>query len=488
MKQTLIFLCGIFSFSVLSAQDFDWSNLQKFRNKTSYNRIIGENESGYFILRSRNREVKSSLVLERYRDAMGIDYSKKLPDMRGASLVNAFVCADHLNIIKSRYNVTTERLNLTLQQLDNNGNAKGPEKLLREALPKDYSDDGNFVFVSNPWQNRYLCYYVESGPQEKIVVNFAIYDEQMVLLQDKKLQLDFGVKDFTTMDVLVDSLGNAAFLFEVMQPDFGRGTPEKVGYYLYHYQLAEKNLKSYYLNYPDTYLSDPAFVVDRLNNKLGVTGFYSLESNRKSKGLLDFAIDIRSQRVLYHNFIPYERSFVAEIIGEKAANKESELVDYDIRKVIPRSDGGYILIAEEFFISQQSYTYYINGIAQVNSRSVFNFGKIFVLSITPQGKPEWGKMINKTQSSINDGGHYSSLFVTMRKDKIHILFNDKLRGVGDVLQFTLDNKGNLDNILLFRSQNSYIAIVPSEGKQLDANTVLLPTSKDRKFAFVKINY
>ncbi|MDL5048139.1 hypothetical protein QQ054_19170 [Oscillatoria amoena NRMC-F 0135] len=50
----------------------------------------------------------------------------------------------------------------------------------------------------------------------------------------------------------------------------------------------------------------------------------------------------------------------------------------------------------------------------------------------------------------------------------------------------LPTKGVTDSKLLFKNSNSSIAVVPREGQQLDAATVLFPAAKDRKFAFLKL--
>jgi len=114
--------------------------------------------------------------------------------------------------------------------------------------------------------------------------------------------------------------------------------------------------------------------------------------------------------------------------------------------------------------------------------------KIFLLSIDSKGVQEWAKVISKGQSSVNDYGYYSSFTIFKKKDRIHILFNDRLKGDGGALVYTLKNDNTLEQELLFGNQSSFISIVPSESRQLDANTMLLPTSKDRKFAFVKITF
>jgi hypothetical protein len=95
-------------------------------------------------------------------------------------------------------------------------------------------------------------------------------------------------------------------------------------------------------------------------------------------------------------------------------------------------------------------------------------------------------VINKSQTSSQDLGYYSSIFVVPLKNSINIFYNDEFRGNSEITQYTLDNNGKLTSKLLFKNQSSSIAVVPREAMQLDAATVLFPTAKDRKFAFLKL--
>ncbi|MDX5319770.1 MAG: hypothetical protein LPK45_01780, partial [Bacteroidota bacterium] len=264
--------------------------------------------------------------------------------------------------------------------------------------------------------------------------------------------------------------------------------PERVGVFLYALNPSG-DWFTYYLNEDDKFIHSPIMVFDEVNKKVLVSGLYSFVSRELAKGTLDFAVDRRNMEEQFHRFIPFERDFVRDIAGEKVAEREEELRDFVIRDMVAKSDGGYLLFGEEFSIAQQSYTYDVNGIAQVSSRSVYNYGKIFVLcSNTLEEQHAWSKVISKGQSSVNDFGYYSSFTLCKKREQIHILFNDKLKGNGGVINYVLHNDDTLEEISLFGNQSAYISIVPGETRQLDANTLLIPTSKDRKFAFVKIAF
>lgn len=471
----------------LSAQQIEWSNLERFRSKTAYNRVIGANESGYYVLRSRNYEIRSKAIIERYRENLGMDFSKKLPGMRGSFLINAFVNPKGVLVWKSRYDLDGAKLQLYAQQLNEDAEITGREILIAQATPKGYSDDGDFVVVENIRKTHFVVIYTEPAPKGKSYLNVRVYTYSLEQVSSHQELMDFEDRNFDLEQVAVDTLGNTFILVSGVNEKFEKRTPERIGIHLYSLG-ANLSWQHFYLNFEDTYISSPIMAIDEVNDKLVVSGLYSLQGLTLSKGTLDFALRISDGKLLYHNFVPFSTDFVTEIAGEKAAREESELRDFVIKYMVPRTDGGYVLFGEEFSVSQQSYTYYVNGIAQVSSRNVYNYGKIFLIMIGKQGQLEGTRVIGKGQSSVNDYGYYSSFTLFKRKERIHILFNDKLKGNGGVIHTVLDTNGNLEDENLFGNQGAFISIVPSEAKQLDINTILIPTSKDRKFAFVKISY
>ncbi len=473
--------------NILLAQQTEWSNMERFRNRTSYNRIIGSNDYGYYVLRGRGYQLRSRVIIERYRESMGLDFSKKLPNKRGVALVNAFVLPNGLAMWKSRFNYNSEKLELFVEILDPEAEKKGPEIPVTIAAPKNFNDDGDFYVTENENQTHFVVLFTEKAPKGKSYLNVQVYNRRFERITSRREVMDYEENEFQIEQVLVDSLGNAFVLTSGINSEWNRSTPERIGVHLH--VLNNANVwYDYYLNFSDTYLNGPIMALDDVNHRVTVCALYSFKSRKLSAGTMDFVISRMDYSLIHHDLVPFTRDFVHDIAGERVADEGGELQDFILRDMVLRSDGGYVLFGEEFTVSQESNTYYVNGIAQVSSRSVYIYGKIFVLAIDAKGIQEWAKVISKGQSSVNDYGYYSSFTIFKKKDSIHILFNDKIKGDGGVLNYTLKNDNTLEQELLFGNQSSFISIVPTESRQLDANTLLIPTSKDRKFAFVKISF
>lgn len=407
--------------------------------------------------------------------------------MKGYNFVAAFVNEKGVMIWKSKFNPETEKIELYSQQLDNNNKVSG-ENTLRASTPlKGYSDEGDYVVETNTRQTHFVILYSEKAGKDRRKVQMHILNDTLAELNNHVFGLEFQDDDFDLENVCIDTTGSCFILLSGINPNMEKATPERIGIHIYGVLKDGKEIHQY-MNFHDTYVSSPKMNIDEYNNALIVSGLYSLNSVNESMGILDYALDLKTGEKKYHQFVPYTIEFVTEILDEKAAKNGEEAKDFKLKYLIPRTDGGYILMGEEFSVAQQSHTYYVNGIAQMTSRSVYNYGKIFILSIDSNGQSEWFKVINKVQSSIDDLGYYSSYTVFVLPSEIHLLFNDKVRGSGGVMNYTLNNSGELKGNMLFGNNGPYVAIAPGEAKQLDARTILIPTAKDRKFAFVKLIY
>jgi hypothetical protein len=483
----LFLVFGALLWQAAGAQDADWSNPEKFRSRTAYTRVLGQNSHGIYALRCRNRAFSRKVYVQMYRENMGMVFNKILPGLKNAYFENAFVYNDGMRLFKSQYNRKTREIDLVAQKYTHDAEPTGEEIVVSSSLQRDYSDDGDYVISRSTDFSKIVCFHTEISPSKSTVIDLEILDgPELTVLNRKKVELPFKYASFVPLETVVANNGNAYFIFRVEADDKSKNDFEYLGYYLFTYNAGTDQLTDFYLNTEDTYLSKPHITLDYFNNKVIVNGFYSLENAGNSKGILDFGLDMKSHIPIYHNLLPYPENFVSDVVGRQAAQNGEELRDFYIRKIVPRSDGGYVLLAEEFYTSTQTYTFTVNGMMQMGTRDLYNYGKVGLLSVNKFGEIEWGKVINKSQTSSQDLGYYSSIFVVPLKNSINIFYNDEFRGNSEITQYTLDNNGKLTSKLLFKNQSSSIAVVPREAMQLDAATVLFPTAKDRKFAFLKL--
>jgi len=147
-----------------------------------------------------------------------------------------------------------------------------------------------------------------------------------------------------------------------------------------------------------------------------------------------------------------------------------------------------LLIAEQKEIATEDDIVLVNGIPQSTSKNIYNFNELLVLNYDSSGFIDWHNVITKNQTTINDGGYFSSAVVFVGEKFVQLIFNDQLRSTGDVMQYTIYNNGVLQSNKLLKNELENVVIIPVESKQVSSNKVIIPTSKNRRFALLKIIY
>jgi hypothetical protein len=177
---------------------------------------------------------------------------------------------------------------------------------------------------------------------------------------------------------------------------------------------------------------------------------------------------------------------VADIIGNANEEAGKEPEHFYVRKLIPRSDGGLLMVSENFQISQQLETFFLNGIPQTSSKNVYNYNDVLFLALDSAGNNEWNYLLHKRQSSFASSNHYNSIATFVCDSFVHLLYNDNISQNNRVMYVSLGRSGKMLQKVLFSSENAYTAVIPSEGKQTGFNRFVVPLVTDKQTYFLKV--
>jgi hypothetical protein len=144
------------------------------------------------------------------------------------------------------------------------------------------------------------------------------------------------------------------------------------------------------------------------------------------------------------------------------------LLNYALDDLILRSDGGALLIAEQYFVRQYAVRDFWDPRfgSTIRYDYYYNYNDIIIVNIKPTGEIEWATRIPKIQETINDGGYYSSYSKAIVRDKIYFIYNDNNRN------FSKDS----ERIYNFNGRNSVIAVTEVS---IDGSTRKFPLFSNR---------
>ena len=100
--------------------------------------------------------------------------------------------------------------------------------------------------------------------------------------------------------------------------------------------------------------------------------------------------------------------------------------DYYIDYVIEKPDGSTIMLAEQFYIRVVTHTHTTaNGGTYTTTTYYYYYNDIIVVNFDKNGDFEWKSLIQKKQTTVNDGGYYSSYFVVQNENEVNVIYNDR---------------------------------------------------------------
>ena len=137
-------LISLFIFSgYASAQDIEWSNPRKLKGSTAYTSVIGQDETGLYLLRYRNQFLTKNIVIERYRNHLGYALSKNIT-LKKSRLLYAELQKKGLLLLTAHYDRKAMKNEVHCHWYDHNINPIGKQRVLVSSSLSDFYDKGDF--------------------------------------------------------------------------------------------------------------------------------------------------------------------------------------------------------------------------------------------------------------------------------------------------------------------------------------------------------
>ena len=472
-------LALLFSISA-NGQVLQWSNPTKIKGGAVFTKVIAENENGVFILRYRNRFYSKNVVLERFSHLLTPELSRTI-DLKNARLIKLYALQSGLLVVRSEFNRLSQNNQLIAQLYNYDLKENGKQVILAEAKVLEYGDRGNFRLRLSDNQQFISLLYSEPNKQKNIVISHSLFTADLKLVRQKKTELPIAFEEFIIRDFDVNNKGVVVLICSQLEEKRRRLLDYSHSLYVFD----NEGIRDFVVS-DSMELKSSRLVYDRRQDRSKLVAFYGYNNARGIEGTLFFELnDSLTDGVLSMN--NFSQKLIQDInINER--NGESISDGFEIIEVVPRTDGGMLVIAEQKEIATEDDVVMVNGIPQSTSKNIYNFNELLAINYDSEGYVDWYKVITKNQTTINDGGYFSSAVVFVGDKFVQLIFNDQLRSSGDVMQYTLYNNGVVESARLLKNQLENVVIIPTESKQVSSNKVIIPTSKNRRFALLKLIY
>jgi len=530
MKWTLILLCCCFATPTLAQTTTKrakiiWGPETKESKKISLGNIVGYDESGTYILKTKRKGlygVNSDLILEHFDQKMAKTQTIALNlnvDGMKKSYEYTIHSSDKLFLYSSYLDNKAKKNTFYYQQLDKK--TLQPEKQLNKIGQIDFRgsakyNSGYFSLIRSKDENRILVFYgLPIGKGSKEQFGFIMHDKDMNKLWEKKVTLPYTQELFDIERYRIDELGNVYILgliYKDKRKLRRKGEPN-YQYTVISFKDEGNTIDDYPIELPGKFITDMQMAVAD-NGDIICGGFYSNEGTFSIKGSYYLSIDASTKEVKSTSFHEFGIDFITQNFrAHKAAKakkkakkgKSVEMYQYDLDDIILKDDGGAILIGEQYYVRVSTRTSTdANGNTTTTTTYYYHYNDIIVININAQGEIEWTEKIPKRQVTTNDGGYFSSYALAVRNDKLHFIFNDhpanlfyksggklsnfnKSKGSVAVL-VTLTEEGRYSKELLFTSREAEVLIRPKACEQTNDNEMILIGQRKKMVRLAKVTF
>ena len=490
MKRCILLLVLlVFAPRLARAQTPEWSAPEKGDNR--YIKIIGQDDEGFFVLKSNmplsDYRLSSGLKrrdysLSYYSDDMKLRWEKPVTPFAKDDKALAVVFLDGKPVVVNVHILADEKkFILSAQKINNTGAAEGAVMPVNEMFFERKNELEDFDFIVSQNQKRLLCFQngtTSDGNQafSTILMNASLETEYKKIVQLPVLSKEMSVASLV--------LSNDARLY-VLDKNRREGKAEGAGYSLFSYNYGKDSLASAELNLEGKFISAAMPAIDNANKRLVVAGFYSEKNSYSIAGTCYISLNYSTLAVNVSRTEPFEPTFLTRVIGESQANKGKELTNYYIDRVILRNDGGAVVVAESFYTSTSSY--YDVFLQSYMTRTNYHYNSIITVSMNPDGSMHWPQVINKSQTSQEDGGLYSSYCLLPYQNKIYFIYNEFSGRTNRVMISSISNTSQQTNSILFKG-NEQVVLISRAAKQTDQDVLIIPGERNEKFCYLKLSF
>ena len=242
----------------------------------------------------------------------------------------------------------------------------------------------------------------------------------------------------------------------------------------------------------DRFAAGSYMKLDGVRSRIYIGGFYSEKKNGNYDGVLFGYYDMAAQRMQQTRLIAFDER-LRNATGEK--NRKKAFNDYQVRHLIVKNDGGFVLIAESYFMTTRNtgyapgwgyYSMYAYGPFMTPAVREYHYDDIMALSYNAEGNRQWQSFIRKDQYSQEDGGVFSSFALLNTGGSLGFLFNDYNASRSRIQLASIDGEGKISMRSLAAGGSDDPDWLPRSGRQVAAREMVIPCLRKRQICFAKI--
>lgn len=483
MKSFLFLFLIILSFSQkLAAQKVIYSDYAPYDLRSSSLSIVGKVNGLLYTFRSYGKD----FFLEAYDDEMQKKATVVL-DFFPAKIYNVRFIPDADKIIVLYQAQSGTKITQYAALLNEKGILqKNPIKIDEQRTSFFGTVDKEYFSMAVSQNKQELIVYGLNKKNKKI--DFTGYWVELPQMRlSKRVKFSYkGHNTLATGDGLLSDSGQ--FFLPVYTVIGSRNYSDE--YALLSLRKGEPGMKVLRMDLGNKYLEYPFQKIDQSRGKIYFASFYSSQKNGNNEGVFASSMDLGSTKFDTHKILPFDDAMRGEASEKRRAKALNE---FKINQLIVKADGGFLLAAEEQYVTTQNnfmprmgfYSFYYTPMMAQSIRE-YHYNDILLVSYNAQQEKEWHGFLRKEQYSQEDAGMFSSYCLLNTGGSLGFLFNDFNARRSRIQLSSVAPDGRLQTGYLDAGGTDDPDWLPRIGKQVEAREIIVPCLRKKQLCFAKI--
>lgn len=370
-------------------------------------------------------------------------------------------------------------------RLDEKGLLQGKPILLDDARTGIFGANGSYFLSAISEDKKTIAIYSTNSKGKLLSISCILLNESLEKIGHFEKKFDAG-NALNPLPAMLDNDGD--FYLPVNNSSGNNSNGEGVS--ILKMEKSGKQFSSRTLALNGHFASGLFFKIDNNSRSLYAAGFYSEKRNGNNDGVLFSKMDLDSLYSGPARLLPFN-----DKLKEATGNgKRRGFSNYQSRQLIIRSDGGFVLVAEEYYTSYHNmgmgyggyYSAYYSPFMNSQTVREYHYGDIVALAYDATGNREFSSFIRKDQYSEEDGGAFSSYSFINSGGSLGFLYNDYDRRRSQITLASVDGSGKIETHGLYSVGTSDPDWLPKAGKQVSARELVVPCLRRKQICFAKV--
>lgn len=294
-----------------------------------------------------------------------------------------------------------------------------------------FFSNARYILRTSRDSSKFLVYTkLNSKKNDPEKFYFVVFDDEMNLVWEKKINLPFSDRLFKVQEVRIDNQGNIYLLGKRYRDKLKELVKGRPNYYHSLFFINKDGIsEEFKVVTKEKILTD--MNLGLVNNQDVICAGIFREEESKKQGVFYFRVDAKDKGIIAKSYKYLDISMIGskyeqEKINEQNNQKKKEKMEeelfkyYSFRDLVLREDGGSILIGESSYYKEDATKYE----SRIETRYYADF--ILLVMIDPQGEIEGTKLIQKAQTQLNST-RFISYSLRIHQNGLYFLFNDHIK-------------------------------------------------------------